>query len=966
MLKAGVATAIMAATAPAFAQDKAAGTDTIVVTGSRIARPELESPNPIVVISSQDLQASGNVFVTDTLQQHPALVGSDSNYQAAGSQAALGGAGLHQLDLRNLGTDRTLVLVNGRRHVGSLAGSASVDINTIPSQLIEGVDILTGGASAIYGADGVSGVVNFRLKRDYEGYAVGGQIGIADEGDAGTRYTYAVAGKNFAGGRGNVALSYEYRGADRLNSFDRPHTGNPMKSRGFARNPKDFPDDPSIPDYIPFNDLRYADSSRNGAIDIDLDGIPDFTGDGKVYDRGTIIRGSGLAQGGDSTPVAGYQGDLAPKTDLHNVNLLASYEFSPAFRVFFEGKYVHSKNFTIAQPSFDFFTYLTPDNAFLQERFGPDAPDGALVSRDNYDLGIRGETAKRETVRTVLGVDGEISGNTRYELSYVFGQTKSRFSADNYRLTDRYYAALDAVVDPATGNIVCRSTLFPNANIDPNNYDGPAVSFRPGANSGCVPLNILGEGVASQEAIDWINVDVVNHAKLTQHVVSGSINGDFGGFLKLPGGPISYAVGAEYRKEKSSFRPDTYLQEGLLADIAQIMPETGSFDVKEVFAELNLPVLRDAKFAHLLSFGAAIRLSDYSTVGSTTTWKVDGTYAPIRDVMFRATYSEAVRAPNITELFSPQNGTYLFINDPCDPAYIKEGTQYREANCRAALEAVGLTPAQIASFNPENDPVATASLPGRSGGNPNLKEETAKTWTAGVVLRPSFIPGLAVSLDWYDIKLTNAVNTASAEELAELCVDQPSLDNVFCQNITRSSTTGYISDYLVAPQNVANFRTAGMDMTASYGFNISDKLGRINIRTTVGYLDRLEFIPSPGAEVDVDRTEAQAYAPKWLATGDITWTIGNVAVNWGVNWFSKTRRYEISQMEANPDRVEAKYAWVKEKWQHDLNVSYTFNKDARVYVGVNNVFDQKPDVGMANYPISTVGRSLYAGINLSF
>src|SRR5690606_7546290 len=134
----------------------------------------------------------------------------------------------------------------------------------------------------------------------------------------------------------------------------------------------------------------------------------------------------------------------------------------------------------------------------------------------------------------------------------------------------------------------------------------------------------------------------------------------------------------------------------------------------------------------------------------------------------------------------------------------------------------------------------------------------------------------------------------------------------------------------------------------------------------VGYLDRLEFIPSPGAEVDVDRTEAQAYAPKWLATGDITWTIGNVAVNWGVNWFSKTRRYEISQLEANPDRVEAKYAWVKEKWQHDLNVSYTFNKDARVYVGVNNVFDQKPDVGMANYPISTVGRSLYAGVNLSF
>ena len=168
----------MASTAPAFAQVQATDADTIVVTGSRIARPELESPNPVVVVSSADLQASGNVFVTDTLQQHPALVASDSNYQSAGSQAEFGGAGMHLLDLRNLGTDRTLVLVNGRRHVGSLSGSAAVDINTIPTQLIESVDVLTGGASAIYGADGVSGVVNFRLRRDYEGYAAGGQFGL--------------------------------------------------------------------------------------------------------------------------------------------------------------------------------------------------------------------------------------------------------------------------------------------------------------------------------------------------------------------------------------------------------------------------------------------------------------------------------------------------------------------------------------------------------------------------------------------------------------------------------------------------------------------------------------------------------------------------------------------------------------------------------------------------------------------
>ncbi|CAM8649021.1 TonB-dependent receptor domain-containing protein [Sphingobium cupriresistens] len=950
---------------PVLAQDATPADDgeTIVVTGSRIQRNDYNIANPLVTVTAETLEQSGNVQLVDTLRQNPALISSFGGAQTSGSNAGFGSVGVQLLNLRGLGENRTLVLVNGRRHVASLSGSAAVDINTIPTDLIEGVDVLTGGASAIYGADGVSGVVNFRLKRNFDGFMASGQTGISSRGDAGQREGSLTYGKNFSDGRGNIALSYEFREQDRLSSFNRGRTGNPLRTYGIVRDPADIPDNPNVPDRVPTNNLRYADSSLGGAIDVDFDGIPDFTGEGKVYDRGRLLPSSGgLTQGGDSTPLAGYQGDLQAYNRVHNFNLLSHYDFSDAVKFFFEAKYVKNKTSTVSQPSFDFFTYLTPDNAYLQDQFAGLAADGALVSRDNFDMGVRGEKNERETMRFVGGFEGEISDHARYELSYTFGQTKSKVLLTDYRIGDRYWAAIDAVRDPATGQIVCRSDLDPTANINPDNYDAPATTFTPGAGSGCRPLNLLGNGSPSQAALDWVNADILNRAKIQQHVVSGSISGDFGQFFELPGGPIGFAIGGEYRKEKSSFVPDDLLQQGALADFSLQLPEKGSFDVKEIFGELSVPVLKEVPFAYNLSFGAAIRLSDYSTIGKTTTWKVDGTYAPIPDITFRGTWSEAVRAPNITELFAPRNGGFDFIGDPCDPVYIGEGTQYRVANCQATLAAAGLTPEQIAAFNPENDPTATVSLPGFSGGNRNLKEETARTWTAGVVLRPSFIPGLLASFDWYDIKLKNAVNTATAEEVAELCVDQPTLDNVFCQNIGRDTTTGYINSWYVQPQNVANFRTSGADFKLNYGFNTA-KTGSFAITLVGGYLNKLEFIPTPGASVDVDREEA--YYPKWNATGDITWKMDKLTINYGVSWFSKTRRYELEQTNANPDIAESKYLKYKEKWQHDLYVAYDVDERFRFYVGANNLFDQQPSIASSNYPISYVGRYMYAGAKIT-
>jgi iron complex outermembrane recepter protein len=979
--------ALLMATTPslAFAQDEqqpeataeaeADEGEAIVVTGSRIARPELNVANPIVAISGESIQKTGQTNVTDVLIRNPALTASIGGSLSGGADAGLGETGVNRLDLRNLGADRTLVLVNGKRHVAGIPNTASVDINSIPQDLIERVDVLTGGASAIYGADGVSGVVNFILKRDFEGVTARGQVGISDKGDAGTRFFSIVAGKNFAGDRGNIALAYEFSDRDRLSSFDRGFSGNPLINRGLFRDAGDIPDDPNRPDRIIYNNLSWADSAPDGAVDLDLDGIPDFTGSGLVYDRGVGIPSSGgRAQGGSNTPTAGYFGDLEPSLRRHAVNVLGSYEFSPAFKFFAEGKYVRTNAFSVGQPSFDFFTYLAPDNAFLNDRFGvANTVDGALISRDNLDFGLRGEDIKRETLRGVAGIEGEISENAKYEVSYVFGRTKSRGTQTSNLIGDRYFAALDAVRDPVSGQIVCRSTLDPASPIDPNNFGRPATTFTPGAGSACRPLNVLGNGVASQEALDFVLASNTNRSQVTQHVVSGSISGDFDSLFTLPGGPLGFALGAEYRKEKSRDNPDPLIVSGDFRDFAAVQPSSGQFDVKEIFAELNAPILADMPFAHLLSVSAAIRLSDYSTIGKTTTWKVDGIYAPIPDIRFRGSYSQAVRAPNIGELFAPQSGTFGFVTDPCDVTRLNDGTSFRQANCTTLLTGLGLTPAQIATFSPSTDPQATTSRRGLAGGNPGLSEEEAKTWTAGVVLRPSFIPGLSMSFDWYNIRIKGAINTPSATEVAELCVDQPTLDNVFCQNIFRANGTGFVLGdgndpqqrigFVVGPENVAAFKTSGGDFTVNYRMP-TDNLGNFNFNLTGGYLDNISFVPTVGADVDDDTLEA--YNPRWRGSASIDWQLGGFNVNYGVNYFSKTRRFTTEQLTANPDLSDPRYFYYKERWEHDVRLALDVDERFTFYGGVNNIFDEKPAFDQLSYPISSgVGRFVYVGAKVT-
>jgi outer membrane receptor protein involved in Fe transport len=960
-----------AQSAPATDEAAAPGDADIVVTGSRIVRPDYAEPNPIVSLDARNLQQSGNTNVTTFLQRVPALTNSVDSAQSAGSDRPggqlYGAAGLNLLDLRGLGAARTLVLVNGRRHVASQIDTAAVDINAIPTDLIERVDVLTGGASAVYGADGVSGVVNFILKRDFDGITARAQMGISDEGDAANRFASIGIGRNFADDRGNVALFYEYNADDALQNDDRSYLRRERRrylvpNLGYAG--------PGAGQFqqVLAGDLRYPYGTPSGYIEI---GGVAYNGDGTRYDPGTAT-GGGFVSGGSATPVAGYVGDLLPKTERHAANFLAHYDVSNAFKLSVEGKFVQSTATTFGGFSGNYPAVFTLDNPFLPAtlRQAAIANGDSLIysNRNTTDFPRLGESDRRRTWRGVVDVAGDVGDHARYDVSYTYGRTDVRITKLNSRWNDRYTAALDVVTDPATGRATCRSNLNPAA------LQVAATSFTPGPASGCQPLNTFGFNVYDPAALDWAtNTDNVSRARLTQSVATAQLTGDFGALFALPGGPVQFAVGGEYRRETSRFQPNAFLtgkqwyqyDEGDVFDPNyRISTSRGVFDVWEAFGELNVPILSDQPFAQTLSVGAAGRVSDYSTIGRTSAYQFNGIWAPVRDLSFRGSYSQAVRAPNIGELFQPVGPTTNFFVDPCYVENRNSGTATRAANCVALITASGGNPA---SFTANNNPDAAVLINGSRTGNPNLKEETARTWTAGAVLRPRFIPNLTISADWYDIRLRDAINTADASRIADLCVDQPTTDNVFCSAIRRRQGTGYINGFSVQPQNVANFRTAGLDVNVSYTLRTT-RIGSFDVRFVGGYLDRLEQIATPGASVE--DLVAQPGRPKYNFVFSPSWSLAGTALEgltlaYNLRWADRTRRFSRNTSDNNPDYAAPELLHYKELWQHDVQLQLAVNDRFALYGGVNNLTDQKPDEDAYDYPISSLGRYLYVGVRIT-
>ena len=966
---------------PALAQNDVDDEDIeeIIVTSSRIQKPDYAFSNPVISVDAEAISFSGATNVTDFLKDLPALTGSLDGNDAAGANAFIGGTGLTLLDLRNLGIDRTLILVDGRRHVASLPGSAAVDIDTIPIDLIERVEVQTGGASAIYGADGVSGVVNFILKKDFEGISIRARAGQSGESDAGNRRFSILAGKNFANGRANLTGSFEYNKDDRLNASERFFAGGGGRQI-FVDNPAELDgDDPNVPDRIPLADTRFFDSSLAGAVYIDDDDTPDFTGDDTPWDSGTIpfIRPF-YQQGGDGSPRDLFIGDLLPEEERYTTNLFGRYQFDEALTLFAEAKFSRAEALTVSQPTFDFDLVIAPDYAFTPPNIAAAAAGNSFfVSRDHFDLGLRGEDITRDSLRTVIGIEGDLSSHLRYEVSYVYGETEVENNITNNRFNDRFAAALDAVIDPETGQATCRSNLDPDAvpanliaqewELDFTPLPGTwAGSFTPGPGSGCVPVNILGEGAVSAEAAAWINANSLAESKLTQNVLQAYVSGDSGNWFELPAGPIGYAAGLEWREEESRSTPPIEDQLGLTFGNV-LSPERGEYDVREVFAEIDVPLLQGAPAADILSVDAAVRLSDYSTTGNATTWKVGGIWSPIEDITFRATVAEATRAPNIGELFDPGGQTFQFISDPCDITELDNGAEFRTANCAELLTSLGADPASFIDPN-------SARVPGTLTGNPELTEEVADTTTIGLILRPRFIENLTIAIDWYDIELSEAINTALPEVAADLCVDLPTLDNQFCNLIQREQGTGGIVNFIQQPVNVANFKTEGFDFTINYlldpaNFGVNADWGVFNFRLIGNKLEDLTFINLPGADPDSDLGESDpangVQAPEYQAAFNLLWQRGPMALNYTLNWFDETYRFPKNEIENNPDIAEPRFLKYSAHVMQNLQLRYTPSEVWSFYGGINNLEDNEPDIGETFFPVSAVGRFFYVGVDYS-
>ncbi|WDI30371.1 TonB-dependent receptor [Hyphococcus flavus] len=987
---------------PVYAQDETADDeDTIVVTGTRIERPALEAPSPITSIGAENIQRSGELSIVDILNEVPALVGSTDNDDAIAG--GIGSTGLTLLNLRNLGTNRTLTLVNGRRHVGGSGATTSVDTNTIPIDLIERVDVLTGGASSIYGADAVTGAVNFILKDDFEGLSVRAQGGLTpDHGDAATYLASVTAGKNFMDDRGNVVVSFEYSKEEGLNNSDRDFASDGLFS--LLDNP-DFALEGSADRrrQVFFQDATIRFASPEGGVAIDFfDGFDllfDFEGDGDPYDQGEVITFRNSI-GGSSTRISDFQESLTGDIERFVGNVNTRYEFNPNVTGFLELKFAQVSSFNSGNPAFsDLIPINVAENPFVPDVIADAAnsagADFVFISHDTFELGRRTEDIRRRTYRVAAGVETtpfpDTFKNLNLDLSFVYGRTDERFIAENNLVLDRFYAAMDAVIDPGTGQPTCRSNLDPdalppqipfpggfgflgffdafNTTVTPDNY-GTTSFFTPGPNSGCQPLNLFGLGNASQAAIDFVNDDSLREATIEQTVITGVFSGDTGGVFELPAGPVGFAIGGEYRDEQSEDIPPIINTEGLTFG-NRLFPTVGGYDVIEGFAEIRVPVLKDLPLANLLSVDAAVRVSDYSTIGSTLAWQTGAIWAPIEDIRFRGTYAVAVRAPNIAELFNPQNQSFFLPDDPCDIDNIPQAADpgLRAMNCATILTPLGVDPMTF-----QGDDILNATFEGVQGGNPDLSEETAKTFTVGFVLQPRWFENLTLTADYFNIEITDGIIPPASQDIVDQCVDLPSINNPFCDLISRRSDGG-LNGLEVIPVNVAFFETSGIDYEVNYFFDPADigmsNLGQFNLRYVGSYLERLDVVSLPGQTPDEERDETATLlgddAPVHIGALDLTWFYNKFSANYRWRYRSAAFRDEIDEIDAaasgvdNPPFVPFTEIETSAVSTHDIQLRYEVRDNAEIYVGVNNMFDQEPDIGSVQTPVSAVGRFVYAG-----
>lgn len=939
--------------APAYAQDSApldeegAGpTQTIVVTGSRIARPSIETAAPIASVGAEEigLQAgSANIEnVLNDLPQVNATTSANSNNP---------GGGVATANLRLLGADRTLVLVDGRRYV-SFSVTQQVDLNTIPSALVERVEVVTGGRSAIYGSDAIAGVINFITKKDFSGIEVNSSYGLTGRGDGQVWDVNATVGANLDDGRGNVIAHVGYL----------KRQGTYAGGRAFGR-------------------LALTNANIGGVPTLINAGSPSGPQTRLQLSASQIAAGGGFFGTGtvgnvDFNP-DGSLGPFIDTTDSYNfapVNYLTvpqerflistagHYEISPAVVPYVEAQFINNRVSTelAATPIGNSTPFgagslgalrLHVHSPFLSQSVrdglaaidASEAASGLDVPNDGYvrvaswgyrtvPLGPRQNVDDRNAYRIIGGVRGDIGSGWNYDANYMYARTRnSQRQNGNIAISNFIAATTTAFRHPTTGAI----SVTPHAGVAGG---GELVCADAAARSaGCTPANIYGTGNISDAAINYLAIGATNLEEYTTEVASVAITNselfDFGG------GPVGIAFGGEWRREAGAVTPDQFLSSGNVAGFNPGRPTAGSYSVKEAFAEINVPIVTEG-FIHKLELNGAARVSDYSNApGTVYTYAVGGILAPVRDIQFRAQYSRAIRGPSVNELFLGNTVSFAGNIEGC------AGTNAGPGGDRYAFcQSLGIPVAVL------NDPVQRANLgsatlvnpPTFVGGNPDLKEETATTWTVGAILSPSFLPGFSATIDYYNIKIEDYIARVGTANIGAACFDQRDLG--FCSLITRNAA-GQIERIDDRNSNTGGLKTDGIDIGVNYTHRFES-----GIRASLDFMGTrlLNYDVTPVQGLPIVRECAGSFGrlcavggfttsppkPKWRHTARLT--VGNDAARISGQW------RHLGATNDDNDAVVYAVERLPSRNYFDLTLATSPTDNLDLSIGVSNLFDSQP------------------------
>lgn len=919
----------------------------VVVTGTRVVRDGYEAPTPVSVVTTEELQGFASPNVADALNTLPSLAGS---FTPAATQvnASSGNSGINALNLRNIGTTRTLVMLNGQRIVAS-SSNGLVDVNNIPQELIKRVEVVTGGASASWGSDAVGGVVNFILDTDFTGLKTSFQGGMTGRGDNQKEKFTLTGGTEFGGGRGHFLFSGTYEHEDPIIYNTREWN---LRGWQAVLNPDyDAVTNNGVPQRLVLNQVSTANGLIGGVITSGPLRGTAFGEGGDPYRLvyGRLVSDGQFMQGGPmwkQADIRGKHGSSPLASQVRGVGGLinASWQLTDDTKISLLVSRNNSKtrNWAFSLEDYGSIT-LKSGNPFIPASVQAAMDANGLTTIDlgtmHPDLDIAKATGDRTVTRAVLSLDGRFGDGWRWNAYYQYGEAKQAYSTPGMWNTAFLDKAYDAVIDPATGGVVCRVTL-----TDPTDP--------------CVPYNPMGIGVNNQAAVNYVEGNGIIQSRLnylTQNVASVSVDGTP---FALWAGDVSVAAGAEWRKEwmgKSSVDEYSLLRQWWAGNSR---PSKGSFDVKEVFLETVIPLAKDLPFARSADLQAAVRWEDYSTAGAVTAWKLGATWAPVDSVKLRGSISRDIRAPNLIELYSSGTANAPFILDPWQPDIPSPG--------------YGISVLNV--------------------GNPALKPEKADSWSAGVVFQPTFLPGFGASIDYWDTDMTDAIGTALTE--------QPIVDRCFagqkdfCSLIDYASGPGSrILTVRSSPVNNANARYRGVDIEASYRFGVGFVPGSFSLRfLATNFLQNSTV--NNGAEVDIagqNSTSGGGVAgtvPDWRYTASLGWSLDSWQASLSMRGVS-SGTLDNSFVECTTGCPAPKPGLVTINDNHvagaiyfDTAISRDFpfgdSSKANVFLNVRNLFDRDPAVAAAfgsfadTLPAANpnlydvLGRVFSAGVRIEF